>query len=357
MPRVILLGLDGFPTRVISPELTPNLWSLAMAGGWSPAGGVSALPSSTYPGFASLITGLEPARHGVLTTTQQAGAVPGWAGSDVVEAPTLFDRLAQAGLRTAAVLGDHDLCKVLRASVASHTWPPGGLPPPGTPLDGHGYVLNREVRPHLLAAAADPGLDFVFGHLNEADTLGHDLGPDHAEAIRCYAETDAIIGEVVAGVRPTWDDTVVIIVSDHDMEPRSQKPPIDLRGMPALRDLVLDSVFDGGAALVLVRPGHAGRVAGVVAAHPGIDSVVEDGERLLLVARPGWRFAPVRSASGYHGGAGTTATVAVVGGGHPAVPLVARRIASERPRLIDWAPTILDVLGLEADETDGVALV
>jgi len=292
LTRVVLLGLDGFPARAISPGLTPHLWALAGAGGRAPDGGLAPLPSSTYPGFASLLTGVEPAQHGVLTTTRQEGAVPGWAGATSVAAPTLFERCEAAGLRTAAVLGDHLLYGVLRAEAASDAWPPAGQPGGGIPRDAHGYPVNSEVRPHLLATAPDPRFDFVFAHLNEADTLGHDLGPDHPETVRCYAATDAIAGALIAALASRWDETVVVVVSDHDMEPRSPNPPVDFAASPDLAGLVLDTVFDGGAAWVLARPGAAGRVREIVEGLAGIDACFVDGDRLLAVARRGWRFRP-----------------------------------------------------------------
>ena len=59
---------------------------------------------------------------------------------------------------------------------------------------------------------------------------------------------------------------------------------------------------------------------------------------------------------GYHGGPATARTVALVGGGHPHVPAIARTLARRRPHLADWAPTIAGVLGLELSPTDGVSL-
>ena len=40
-------------------------------------------------------------------------------------------------------------------------------------------------------------------------------------------------------------------------------------------------------------------------------------------------------------------SVAIVGGGHPDVPVVARSISNRPPELKDWAPTIAAVLDLE----------
>src|SRR6059036_2523258 len=108
------------------------------------------------------------------------------AGQPRVVVPTLFDACQAAGVGSAAIQGDHLLLSVLRTEAAGVTWPPGGVVPPATPLDAHNYPTNEAVRPGLLAAAADPVVRFLFGQINEGDTLGHDLGPDHPQTRVCY---------------------------------------------------------------------------------------------------------------------------------------------------------------------------
>jgi arylsulfatase A-like enzyme len=359
LTRVLLLGLDGFPSRAISPGLTPNLWRLGQEGGMAPDGGRSGLPSSTYPGFASLLTGVWPERHGVRATARKPGAIPGWAGELSVRVATLFDGCKAAGITSAAILGDHLLHGVLGTHVADRTWPERGLPEDSIPRDAHGYPTNGAVRPALLATAADPQFGFVFGHLNEPDTLGHDLGPDHERTRACYGETDQIAGEVIAALRPRWGDTTVMVVSDHDMEARDERPPLDLVGDPRAGRLIDDIVVDGGAAFVRVRMGaDAAVVREAVLTVDGVsDCRVEGSGRLLVLAAPGRLFAwPKLPAGGHHGGPGSQRTVAIVGGGHPAVRSIAQTIDSRPPGLVDWAPTIATLLGLDMEALDGVAL-
>jgi arylsulfatase A-like enzyme len=360
--RVLLVGLDGFPHGAVSPDLTPRLWALGEQGGRAADGGRCALPSSTYPGFASLITGCLPARHGVRTTITSgpvAGLVPGWAGRRRVEVPTLFDACTAAGVSSAAIFGDHKLHEILATESAGRTWPPAGaVVPAGTPLDAHGYPTNLAVRPHLLAAAADRRLSFLFAHLNEADTFGHDLGPHHERTRACYAATDTLIGELLDAFTADWERSVVVVVSDHDMEPLSGHEPIDLLGFGWFCEIAADVHADGGSALVRLRAAiHAAeaqdalatiRIPGVAAWHvlgPGL---------LLAAAEPGCSFRSVHTArGGFHGGPATARTVAIVGGGHPAVNTIGAAIRGSAPHLADWTPTIAAVLGVEMSATDG----
>lgn len=359
--RVLLVGLDGFPARIVSPGRTPRLWQLAATGGRAAEGGlVAGLPSSTYPGFASLLTGCTPQRHEVRTTAFRPGAVPGWAGRRSVAAPTLFDACRQAGLGSAAIQGDHLLHGVLATDRAADVrWPPPGPLDPTLRLDGKGYPANDEVRPVALRAIAEPGLRFLFVHLNEPDTSGHLLGPEHPATAACYAATDALVGELVDALAADWERSVVIVVSDHDIEPATTRPPIRLRADPELAALTVDELADGGAALLAPADGiDPARVAEAARRVDGVGGAGPAGPGVVLVeAQPGRAFGDVQPPGGFHGGPATARTLAIVGGGHPAARRIGARIAARAPTLADWAPTIAELLSLGVPTADGHSLL
>src|SRR5207253_4038297 len=134
----------------------------------------------------------------------------------------------------------------------------------------------------------------------------------------------------------------------HGMEPRTDRPPIDLMQYPSVSKVASDSLSDGGAALVRLRDGTAPATVedgfGPIA---GVSGWRSDGDGVLIVeAKPGWIFtAPRLPARGYHGGPATARTFAAVGGGRPAVRLIAESMAARPPHLADWAPTVAPVLG------------
>ena len=353
MTRVVLLGLDGFPNRAIGPELTPRLWDLAQRGGRAPDGGVTDLPSSTDPGFCSLLTGCRPATHGVLTTSWRFARLPDWAGAQAPRVPAIFDACRAGGVRTAAIVADDR--GLLCTDSADRRWPPDGVIPPGTPLDAHGYPVNAAVLPHLLDAIGDPSLGFVFGHINEADTAGHDYGPESDAARACYRATDESVGVVLDALASRWADTVVVIVSDHDMQARDSSPPVDpmTNGTDGGWDAYIP---DGGSALIHLKPGVDPEHAGAALLRiDGIETWVRSNDSLLIAgSKPGRIFAAPRYPSGgFHGAPITARTVALVGGGDPVVRRIARAIASRRPHLADWAPTIAPLLGVALGRVDG----
>jgi hypothetical protein len=333
------------------------MWALAQAGGQAVAGGVTDLPSSTDPGFCSLLTGCFPRTHQVRTTAWRFADLPAWAGSPTPTVPTIFDACRASGVRTAAAVADDR--GLLCTSSADATWPPAGVIPAGTPLDAHGYPANRAVLPHLLEGAADPLVRFFFGHLNESDTIGHDHGPGSDAARACYTATDQLVGEILDALAATWKETVVIIVSDHDMQARTESPVIDL--MAADGANFWDGVVpDGGAALVHLREGSdAAKARQALGRVDGVESVHAADHSVLIAGANGGRIfaAPSLPAGGFHGAPATARTLALVGGGHPAVQRIVTSFERRRPHLADWAPTIGSILGVSVRRADGTNLL
>jgi hypothetical protein len=306
------------------------------------------------------LTGLGVSKTGVRTTAQRPGAVPGWAGRDRCLAASILDATVEGGLNAAAVLGDQKLQRVLRLDEFERAWPPAGEIPHGTAIDAHGYPTNEAIRPYILERAADRDLDLLFVHLNETDTLGHDLGPNAPETIACVRAADAIVGELIEALGPDWDTTIVVVTSDHDMVRRLPLAPIDPTASFECAGLVDDWIADGCAAWLRLTSG--------VDAHMAIHRLAEvdgiEGWRwrepnvLLLLASQGRTFAaPWIPVAGVHGSVSTARTLAIVGGGHPAVAHLAAAIACRAPRLQDWSPTLAGLLDVELPEADGLDLL
>jgi arylsulfatase A-like enzyme len=210
-----------------------------------------------------------------------------------------------------------------------------------------------------MSAISDPSLGLVFGHVNEADTIGHDQGPESEAARGIYRETDRLVGEVLDALASRWAETVVVIVSDHDMQARTNLAPIDPMANQA-EGLWDAYIPDGGAALVHLRPGVDPDQAGQALRRiDGVETCDTSTDSLAIVgAKPGRIFAAPRySAGGFHGAPVTARTVALVGGGHVGVRQIADAIQARRPHLADWAPTLAAVLGIDLGRVDGVNLL
>ena len=347
MPRVVFLIVDALPQRHVSAALTPTLAGLAAEGGSSI--GHAVMTSATYPNHATFATGVDPLEHGILANWIVADGQPRPSADVGLAVPTIFDRCRAAGRSTAAVLGDQFLVAIMGAHAADEHWPPNGVLTDDVQRDGHGYVANAEVLPRLLRVLDADRPDLVVGHLNEPDTAAHVYGPDSDDALASYREADDAIATIVEALRPSWDDTVLMVVSDHDQEP--VEIPIDLYAPLKASGQRLIAIPEGTAAIVWGDDETDGAwldridgVAGHEEMRPGTRLVWSDPDHWFTPPRGFGSDPPDR---GTHGGIRTRAQVAIVAGGHPAALALAATVnASDRVDARDWAPAMVHALGI-----------
>ena len=109
---VVLISVDGFPAWIWKdPNLViPNLRKLAAEGAVAERMTVSN-PSITWINHTTLVTGVNPQKHGVLFNgllvrngPTQPPAIEQWRDkADLVRVPTVYDAAFKAGLKTAQV--------------------------------------------------------------------------------------------------------------------------------------------------------------------------------------------------------------------------------------------------------------
>ena len=348
MPRVVFVIVDALPPRHLDATTMPTLHALALEGG--SAVGRSVMTSATYPNHATFATGAAPLAHGIVANWIVHDGRPGPSYDVGPAVPTIFDACRAAGLSTAAVLGDQHLVGVMGASAADRHWPPDGQLPDDVVRDGHGYAANHEVLPRILGALGHDRPELLVAHINEPDTEAHIHGPDSPAALESYRAADECVASIVDALRPTWDDDVVIVVSDHDQE-EVDDAPIDLYEPVAAIGLPLIPIPEGSAAIVWGDDESNGRwldaidgVTGHTPLAPGIRRVSCEPRRWFN-APAGFLTGP--ADKGTHGGERTRSQVAVVAGGHPAAQALARSL-NERGSIeaTDWAPAIARLLGI-----------
>jgi hypothetical protein len=312
------------------------------------------MTSATYPNHATFATGALPLEHGVVANwiVHEGRARPSYHVGPAT--PTIFDACRVGGRSSVAVLGDQNLVAIMGAQRADRHWPPDGVLPDDVARDGHGYAANHEVLPRILDVldvVDGDRPDLVVAHINEPDTEAHIYGPDSAEAIASYHAADDCVAAIVDVLRPTWRDTVLVVVSDHDQE-EVDDAPIDLYEPVAEAGLPLTPIPEGSAAIVWGEDETSGRWL------DGIDGVaghreIAPGIRLVACAPRRWFNPPAGFMSdpadrGTHGGERTRAQVAVVAGGHPSAAALARSL-NERGAIdaTDWAPAMARLLEVQ----------
>lgn len=261
---LLVIGLDGATLDLVAPWVAtgrlPALGALMARGAWGPLR--STVPAATFPAWTSLVTGVNPGRHGVLDFAER---VPGtyrvrFVNGSHRRAPALWTRLSAAGRRTAVltvpatyppepidgvmVSGfDTPLTTAIDGSFVHPRafWPEiqrlvGGIPfadfqevttGPGWHERALASLLDGIERRTTLATALLQrerwdALMVVFG---ESDTVSHHFWRFHDPAsprhepsafgsaiVRVYEALDAAVGRLVDAAPP---DAVVAVVSDH----------------------------------------------------------------------------------------------------------------------------------------------
>ncbi|MEZ4265982.1 MAG: alkaline phosphatase [Myxococcota bacterium] len=204
--HVVVFGLDGFRPDAIAVANTPTLDRL-LAHGASTLKATTQLTGATRsgPGWASILTGVEVAKHGV--TTNDAADIK----TDPAH-PTFLERARLAGL----------------ASEIIFVWVPliGMVEPEVTRR-----LASEEQLAGLAAASIDGGPpNLLFMHFDALDHAGHAEG--YGGAVPAYVtaleETDARIGAVIDAViaRPSVanEEWLFVVVTDHSGEGTDHGP-------------------------------------------------------------------------------------------------------------------------------------
>ncbi|MGW6527290.1 alkaline phosphatase family protein [Streptomyces venezuelae] len=202
-PKVLVIGLDGALLNRIEDADTPALKGLMAAGLTAP----SALyadplaPTSSGPGWSTLITGVWPDKHKVLNND--------FTGHQLAKYPDFMTRIeaAKPGLRTYAVASWNPVTDIIfSAKVDTRVSTPAAEYDAGT--------TSRAV-----AEIADGDPDAVFVHLDNVDHAGHDSGAASQAYLDALHGVDTQVGRILAAVksRATYgnESWLVMITADH----------------------------------------------------------------------------------------------------------------------------------------------
>jgi predicted AlkP superfamily pyrophosphatase or phosphodiesterase len=220
----------------------PNLVRLRDDG--AHASGVEAVrPSVTYPSHATIVTGVSPARHGILYNKPfdplgRNGDGWYWYAEDI-RVPTLWDAAARAGLRTSSVdwpvtVGANIALNIVQyghPADARHTDEPKLFRALSSrsllaeaehalgsyPMSAAGAIDDDERRAAFsvyLLESKQPRLHFAyFSSLDEAEHRG---GPGSDAARRTLERLDRVVGRLRDAARKAaGHEPVVAVVSDH----------------------------------------------------------------------------------------------------------------------------------------------
>jgi predicted AlkP superfamily pyrophosphatase or phosphodiesterase len=269
MRRAIVISIDGFAGFYWDDPAVrvPTLRRLAERGVVAPRM-ETVYPSTTWPTHVSLMTGVSPARHGVVGNyilNRASGQPEDLSGDPVYDAPrllrapTVYDLAHAAGLRTAAIdwpatrhCPSLDWClpffkdqAVFEKETPAGVWQELGRL--GFPLERQGewaQLPKRFLKDAMVAdLAAHVALqhrpDLLLVHFLCADSLQHLHGPRSPEAYWAIEYIDGLIARFLSTLPADElrERTALFVVSDHGFLPVGQevRPNVRLRQLGLLR--------------------------------------------------------------------------------------------------------------------------
>ncbi|HEU4628302.1 MAG TPA: alkaline phosphatase family protein [Gemmatimonadaceae bacterium] len=199
--HVVVVSIDALRPDAIARYDAVTLQRLMREGAYT-LDARTILPSKTLPSHTSMLTGVEPAVHGITWNTDATLA------RGPVAVPTVFELAHDAGFHTAAFFSKAKFHHLERPGTLDYaqapllTWAPWGAR--RTSEDAAWYIAHR--RPNL-----------VFVHIGEPDYAGHVAGfmtAIYGENVRI---ADRAVARVVAAAERAYGHGhyTLIVTADH----------------------------------------------------------------------------------------------------------------------------------------------
>jgi predicted AlkP superfamily pyrophosphatase or phosphodiesterase len=208
--KVLFIGIDGVRVDILQDVSTPRLDSL-VSQGWITQSSQGDAPTVSGPMWSSLLTGVWPAKHGVMGND--------FTDNQYDDYPDFLTRIE--GIDTTF------------STLSVTDWPPLSQPVDGGPLLGekiddkvffNGDELGYRSADELSVLAAveyleNRSVDAAFVYLGNLDVVGHDTSSLSAEYRRSIAEVDGQVGQLVRAIRQRasfeQEDWLILVITDH----------------------------------------------------------------------------------------------------------------------------------------------
>ena len=225
-PYVVMVSLDGFRYDYAEKYQAPNLLRLAREG-VSAEKMLPSYPSKTFPNHYTLVTGLYPAHHGLVSNTfydDDKAALYQIRDREKVEDGSWY-----GGTPLWVLAEQNDLLAASYFWVGSEADVQGIRPTYWYPYDGsvphekrvaqviEWLQLPPETRPHLITC-----------YFSVVDSRGHRRGPEADEVREAVLEVDRRIGQLDSAFQALGLPVTLVVVSDHGMLAVNEDDPVIL---------------------------------------------------------------------------------------------------------------------------------
>ncbi len=285
---VVMISLDGLAHYYLDDPKAemPTIRQLVKEGARAERM-KAVMPSVTWPNHTTLVTGVSPARHGVVGNTyldRKTNTVvpliwdPTLNKEDIIQVPTIYDAAKQAGLKTAAVtwpgsraaksldwtvpcVNKSDLFVQFSTPSLLEEFKQAGIPYENEAegfKEGQGEARDRlhvQMFNHILRTHR-PHLALL--HLLEVDHVEHAHGPQTPEAYHAVQFVDSLVKEVQDELNRTFPGKVTLIItSDHGFFNYRQRINVNVALRQAGLLTAFSSKITGGKVRALSQGGSS----------------------------------------------------------------------------------------------------
>jgi predicted AlkP superfamily pyrophosphatase or phosphodiesterase len=250
---LLLISIDGFRWDYFNRPGAANLRALA-ARGVRAERMVPSFPSVTFPNHYTIVTGLLPEHHGIISNNMVDSAFGKFAIGDN---PAVRDPRWWGGEPI------WNTAELQHERAAPVSWPGSEAPIGGMRPTWWKKFDAKESRADkvrevlaLLALRPDSAPRLITQYFPEVDHNGHIFGPDTPQTDSAITQVDSAVGAIVDGIaRMHLDGRVnVIVLADHGMAAISPSRVVFIDDYVSLDSV---DVIDWGAyALVAPKAGH-----------------------------------------------------------------------------------------------------
>lgn len=229
--HVIVISVDGFrPDFYLDSSWQAVRIRELMAGGTYTLGENSVFPSMTYPSHTTMVTGVQPAVHGIYYNTGPGEKIY-WNDSSI-KAPTLWAAAEQKGMVVASLLWPvsadapvqydiPDVGSMGQTVQDQYSKPAGFLDALKKGVFGGAsridYGLNTNVGKIAAYVIGQARPNLMTIHLFSVDHFEHEQGRDGDKVRAAVRNADSAVGIIVDAVKAAGiaDSTVIIVTGDH----------------------------------------------------------------------------------------------------------------------------------------------
>lgn len=239
---VIMVSIDGFRHDYAEKFNASNILEMKKSGSWAKSM-IPSFPSKTFPNHYSLVTGMYPGTHGIVSNSFYSKAKN---KSYSIGTPSVENGSWYGGTPLWVLAEQNKMKAASFFWVGSEAKIMGVRPSYFFRYDGRiaNSIRVRQVLDWLaLPMKARP--QFITLYFSDVDSKGHEFGPDAVETKNAVLSIDHLIGELRKGIAESGLDVTLIVTSDHGMAAISEPfyLNVDFRGARTVFSSTSVSIF------------------------------------------------------------------------------------------------------------------